>query len=139
MDPRFTEITAMLSNYFDGLYHSDAAKLARVFHPTALYACATDGTLLRLNMDEYFPIVARRPSPASRGESRHDRIISIEFAGPVTAMARVECAIAPKFFTDLLTLVYLDDRWQIISKIFHYELHPASVTDPQQSSRKENP
>ena len=139
MDPRFAEITAALSDYFDGLYHSDAAKLARVFHPTALYACATGGTLVRLKMDEYFPIVARRPSPASRGEPRYDRVISIEFAGPVTAIARVECAIAPKFFTDLLTLVYLDDRWQIMSKIFHYELRPASVTDPQQPSRKENP
>lgn len=139
MDPRFAEITAALSDYFDGLYHSDAAKLARVFHPTALYACATGGTLVRLNMDEYYPIVARRPSPASRGEPRYDRVISIEFAGPVTAIARVECAIAPKLFTDLLTLVYLDDRWQIMSKIFHYEPRPASVTDPQQPSRKENP
>lgn len=139
MDPRFAEITAVLSDYFDGLYHSDAAKLARVLHPTALYACPTGGTLVRLNMDEYFPIVARRPSPASRGEPRYDRVISIEFAGPVTAIARVECAIAPKLFTDLLTLVYLDDRWKIMSKIFHYELRPASVTDPQQPSRKENP
>lgn len=131
MDPRFAEITAVLSAYLDGLHHSDAAKLARVFHPAALYACATDGTLLHLNMDEYLPLVARRPSPASRDEPRHDRVLSIEFAGPVTAMARVECAIAPKFFTDLLTLVYLDDRWQIVAKIFHYELRPASNTDSQ--------
>lgn len=34
----------------------------------------------------------------------------------------VECAIAPKYFTDLLTLVRVDDRWQIIAKVFHYEL-----------------
>ena len=73
-------------------------------------------------MDEYFPIVDARPSPASRGEARRDRILSIEFAGPVTAFARVECAIAPKFFTDFLTLVKLDGRWQIIAKVFHYEL-----------------
>lgn len=137
MDPRFAAITAVLSEYFDGLYHGDTAKLARVFHPAALYACATDGTLLRLSMDEYFPLVARRPSPASRAEQRHDRILSIELAGPVTAMARVECAIAPKLFTDLLTFVYVDGRWQIMSKVFHYELRPASGIDPQQLTRKE--
>lgn len=75
-------------------------------------------------MDEYFPIVDQRPSPASRKEGRTDRILSIEFAGPVTALARVECSIRPKHFTDLLTLIRVDGRWQIIAKVFHYELEP---------------
>lgn len=118
----FAEVARVLAGYFDGLHHSDTAILRRVFHPAAQYVCATDGTLLQLRMDEYFPIVDRRVSPASRGEARSDRIVSIEFAGPVTAFARVECSIAPKVFTDLLTLVRLDGRWQIIAKVFHYEL-----------------
>lgn len=118
----FAEVARVLADYFDGLHHSDTAILRRVFHPAAQYVCATDGTLLQLRMDEYFPIVDRRASPASRGEARSDRIVSIEFAGPVTAFARVECSIAPKAFTDLLTLVRLDGRWQIIAKVFHYEL-----------------
>lgn len=118
----YAALTAVLRDYFDGLYTCDTAKLARVFHPAASYACATDGTLLKLGMDEYFPVVAKREPPASRNETRRDRIISIEFAGPVTALARVECAIGPKFFTDLLTFIKLDGRWQIIAKVFHYEL-----------------
>lgn len=122
METSFDAIVAVLKNYFDGLYHSDTKILRSVFHPAALYACATDGTLLTLNMAEYFPIVEKRVSPASRGDVRGDRILSIEFAGPVTALARVECSIAPKHFTDLLTLIYVDQRWQIISKVFHYKL-----------------
>lgn len=122
MDPRYAEVTETLSLYFDGLYHSDTKRLARVFHPKAQYVCATDGELLHLGMGEYFPIVDKRPSPASTGESRRDQIVSISFAGPVTAVARVHCAIGPKFFTDLLTLVHLDGRWQIVSKVFHYDL-----------------
>jgi hypothetical protein len=122
MDARTNEITAALSLYFDGLYHSDVARLARVFHPKAHYVCATDGSLVHLGMGEYFPIVEKRTSPASRHEPRRDRILSIEFAGPVTAFARVECAIGPKLFTDLLTFIFVDGRWQIISKVFHYEL-----------------
>ncbi len=118
----FEAVAAVLQDYFDGLHHSDTQRLRRVFHPRALYACATDGTLLALGMDEYVPIVDKRPSPASRGEARSDRILAIEFAGPLTALARVECAILPKRFTDLLTLVKLDGRWQIIAKVFHYEL-----------------
>lgn len=118
----YAALTAVLRDYFDGLYHCDTTKLARVFHPQATYACATDGTLLKLGMDEYFPVVEKREPPAKRNEIRRDRIVSIEFAGPVTALARVECAIGPKFFTDLLTFIKLDGRWQIIAKVFHYDL-----------------
>jgi Putative lumazine-binding len=127
MRTSFDAVVDVLKSYFDGLYNSDTQILRKVFHPAALYACATDGTLLTLNMAEYFPIVDKRISPASRGDVRADRILSIEFAGPVTAVARVECSIAPKHFTDLLTLIYVDQRWQIISKVFHYELSDAEA------------
>ena len=111
-----------LQDYFDGLYHSDTDRLRSVFHPRAVYASATDGELVYRTMDEYFPIVDARPSPASRHQPRRDRVVSIEQVGPVSAVARVECAIGPKRFDDVLSLVRLDDRWQIIAKVFHYEL-----------------
>jgi len=122
MATEFVAVTNIISIYFDGLYNSDTSMLADAFHPLAHYVCATDGTILHLNMDEYFPIVDKRPSPASRGENRNDRILSVEFAGPVTAHARVECSIDTKFFTDFLTLIFVEDKWQIISKVFHYEV-----------------
>jgi hypothetical protein len=108
MTPPFDAVSAVLQDYFEGLHHSDTNILRKVFHPSALYACATDGTLLTMRMEEYMPVV------------RTDRILSIEFVGPVTALAKVECSIQPKFFTDLLTLIYVEGRWQIISKVFHY-------------------
>lgn len=118
----FAAITEAMTLYFDGLYHSDTSRLAKVFHRNAHYVCATDGSLTHLVMNQYFPVVDARPSPASRNEARRDRIVSIEFAGPVTAFVRAECAIGPKFFTDLLTFICVDGRWQIISKVFHYDL-----------------
>ncbi|MES2613473.1 MAG: nuclear transport factor 2 family protein [Pseudomonadota bacterium] len=118
----FSGVTAALHTYFDGLHHSDTGRLAQVFHPQAIYCCATEGQLLHRSMAEYFPIVEQRPSPASLGQPRRDRVLSIEFAGPVTAFARVECAIAPRFFTDFLTLVRLGGRWQIVSKVFHFDV-----------------
>ena len=123
-DPRHADVTATMADYFDGLYGSDTSRLKRVFHPRASYVCATDGTLVCLTMDEYFAVVDRRPSPASRNERRVDRILSIEFAGPVTAFVRAECAIGPKFFTDLLSFVFLDGRWQIVAKVFHFDIRP---------------
>ncbi|HEV2502212.1 MAG TPA: nuclear transport factor 2 family protein [Mesorhizobium sp.] len=121
----YANVAEALVDYFDGLYFSDTARLGRIFHAQAIYACATEGKLLHLTMQEYFPIVDKRPSPASRDEPRADRIVSIEFAGPVTAFVRLNCAIGPKSFTDLLTLIHVDGRWQIISKVFHFDLKPS--------------
>jgi hypothetical protein len=118
----FLALSEAIALYFDGIHHSDVARLAKVFHPKAQYVCATEVPLVHRGMEEYFAIVAKRESPASRNEPRVDRIISIEFAGAVTAFARVECAIGEKFFTDMLTFVFVDNRWQIISKVFHFEV-----------------
>lgn len=118
----FGEIAAVMADYFDGLYFSDTDRLGRAFHPDAQYVCASGGTLTRLSMAEYFPIVQARPSPASRSEPRADRIISIEFAGSATAFVRAECAIGPKRFTDFLTFIRPDDEWRIIAKVFHFDL-----------------
>ena len=118
----FEQVEQALGLYFDGLHHSDTARLRQVFHPEAHYFCATTGELLHWDMAQYFPVVDKRPSPASQGHARTDRILSIAFAGPVTAFARLECSIPPKHFTDLLTLVKLQGRWQIVSKVFHYTL-----------------
>jgi Putative lumazine-binding len=122
MNTPMADIEAVLATYFEGLYRSDSGLLRSVFHPQALYATASGGALLSLRMDEYFPMVGQRPSPASRGDARADRIVSIEFVGPVTALARVQCVIRPRHFTDLLTLLWVDGRWQVISKVFHFEV-----------------
>ena len=127
MDPRLTAVAEALGRYFDGLHHSDATLLSGVFHPRAIYASASAGSLTHMTMDAYLPMVAARPSLASRGEARQDRILSIAFAGPVTALATVECAIGEKRFTDLLSFVSLDGEWRIIAKVFHVDI---AATEP---------
>jgi len=124
------DISAVLATYLDGLYESDTTRLRRAFHPQARYVCATGEVLVNLSMDEYFPIVDGRPSPASRNEPRRDAIRAIERAGPNTAFARVNCAIGPKYFTDFLTLIRTDGRWQIIAKVFHYEIERVQDRTP---------
>lgn len=113
-----------LQDYFDALYRCDMALLEAVFHSDAIYVCATEEPLVQLTMDEYFPIVEARDSPSTRGEKRRDTIEAISFAGPRTAFARVRCAIENRYFTDFLTLIEQDGRWQIISKVFHFDLLP---------------
>jgi Putative lumazine-binding len=131
----FVAIHALLEHYFDGLYHSDTRRLARVFHPKALYATAVGEAPIVWRMDEYFAVVEARPAPAASSQPRTDRVLSIELVGPVTALAMVECSIGPEHFTDVLTLIHVDKRWQIISKVFHYDVRrsqgrPTSVSTP---------
>lgn len=118
---RYDDVAAVLQAYFDGLHHSDTQRLRRVFHPQAVYATASGGKPLVLRMEEYFPIVDARPSPASKGEDRTDEILSITFTGPVTAQATLRCSIRPKSFVDLLTLIHVDGEWRVIAKVFHWE------------------
>lgn len=114
----FAAVTGVLETYFDGLYHADIERLGAVFHPKAIYATADETPLLYRTMDEYFPVVAKRVSPASRDEIRRDVIESVEFAGENTAFARVRCSIGTKDFIDFLTLVRTDGAWRIMAKIF---------------------
>ena len=122
MSAQTAEINRAMTLYFDGLYHSDVARLEQVFHPKAIYACVTDGTLLYKTMAEYFEIVRNREAPASRNEKRRDEIVSIDIAGENTAFVKAHCAIGPKYFTDFLTFIRTGADWQIISKVFHFDL-----------------
>ena len=119
----FAAVTGVLETYFDGLYHADIERLGTVFHPKAIYATADETPLLYRTMDEYFPVVKKRVSPASRDEPRCDKIESIEFAGENTAFARVRCCIGTKYFIDFLTLVRTDGAWRIMAKIFQITEH----------------
>ncbi|MGE8604821.1 nuclear transport factor 2 family protein [Bordetella trematum] len=123
----FSDICDVLQHYFDGLYHGDLTRLAQVFHPQAVYATAVPQEPLILHMEAYFEIVKNRCSPAFKNEARIDEVLSIERVGPVTALAKVRCAIADKRFVDLLSLIRAGGRWQIMAKVFHYELEGGTV------------
>lgn len=119
----YQEIATALEDYFDGLYHGDTAKMRKIFMPQAHLFCAVDTPMLDWSLDKYMEVMAGRESPASQGKPRHDRILSIDVVGPQTAIAKVECAIPPRYFTDLLTMVKVDGAWRIINKTFHYVVH----------------
>jgi hypothetical protein len=104
--------------YLDGLYEGDTAKLASAFHEVShLYSLGPDG-VADLPRAEWLKMVSSRPSPKSRALERTDRIVSIDFSGPETAFAKVECAIPPRYFTDYLTLLKFKDGWRVVSKTF---------------------
>jgi hypothetical protein len=114
------EIEKVLQVYFDGLYEGDTGKLGQAFHPSShLYSVAADGKAADFARADWFKMVESRKSAKASGSERRDRIVSIDISGPGTAIAKVECQIPPRYFTDYLTLLKADGRWQVISKSFH--------------------
>jgi hypothetical protein len=121
MDDR-KAIEAVVRTYLDGLYEGDADKLASAFHPTSALTQFWEGELKIVPRDTWLDAVRNRPSPKAQGLARSDEIISIEQHGPEMAVATLRCAIPPRYFTDVLSLLKIDGRWQVAQKVFRTEL-----------------
>ena len=116
-------IEGVIKSYLDGLYESDAAKIASAFHPTsALTSVGDGGELVITPRDSWLDKVRTRPSPKQQGLARHDKVLSIDLVGPTMAYVKLNCAIPPRFFTDQLSLLKIDGRWQIAQKVFMTEV-----------------
>jgi hypothetical protein len=120
-DADLSAVEAAVKTYLDGLYEGDADKLASVFHPTSALAQSLDGKIAVTPRDQWLAAVRTRPSPRSQGLTRHDHVLAIDIVGPTMAFAKVKCAIPPRFFTDQLSLLKIDGRWQIAQKVFQTE------------------
>lgn len=116
-----SEIDQVIATYLDGLYEGDADMLARAFHPTSALASANAGQITVIPRDQWLEIVRKRPSPRSSGLARHDEVLSVDIVGPTLAFVKLKCAIPPRFFTDLLSLLKIDGRWQVAQKVFMTE------------------
>ncbi len=115
---RQKEIETIIQKYFDGSYELDKQKARDAFHPAAhLYLVDESGAMNALTVDDFVKIFDTLPSPQSVGQKREDKIISIDFTGENTAVARVQLRIAQTRFTDILGFVYTDGGWCIVSKI----------------------
>ena len=123
MEKNYDDIANVLWTYMDGLYEGDLNKLRLVFHPVCHLFSNSEGEFLDWSREKWFEVVEDRDSPKSLGLPRFDRIISIDMSDNITACAKLSCAVPPKFFTDYLTLLKLEERWQIVSKVFRYEVH----------------
>jgi len=121
-DDDLAAIEAAVWTYLDGLHEGDAGKLAAVFHPTSALTQFEDGELKVTPRETWLAAVRGRPSPKERGLARHDRVLAIDLVGPTLAHVKVQCAMPPRFFVDLLSFLKIDGRWQVAQKVFMTEV-----------------
>lgn len=121
-DPVRENVLAAAQSYLDAMYFGNVEGFRSVFHPQAQLYSTTEGKLVNLNVETYLDMVANRPSPEKKGDRRQEEIVSISIASPTTAHVRVKDVYLPKRFIDDLTFVLLDGKWQIVSKVWHFEI-----------------
>jgi hypothetical protein len=115
------EVEATLKAYFDGMYECDIEKLSESFHPQSHLYNVVDGKLIDKPLEVWLDIVRKRVPAASVGHLRTDRVLTIDFNGPVIAFAKVAGSRPGINFVDCLTLIKTGHKWQIIAKAFHME------------------
>jgi hypothetical protein len=113
------KIKELLQIYFDVGYDGDGEGMRRVFHDAAhLYLRGEDGELVDWDLDTFVGIVSSNPPGASEnGYPRYDEVISIDFTGEHTAVARVKVRVQDTLYTDILSFLRLGDKWGIIAKV----------------------
>jgi hypothetical protein len=118
----YAENVAALQPYFDGLYDGDVAQMERIFHPSCRLSAAPDGAVSHLDLAAYYASVKARPSPRSLNQPRYDAILAILASGEGAATAVLRTARAPRLYTDFLSLLRIDDRWQIVAKTYSWTM-----------------
>src|SRR5215472_14728608 len=89
--------------YFDLMHDSDLTRFDRVFAPTAQLHGFRDGRLTMWSAAQFKEVMASRPSPQALKAPREEAILSLDFAAPDQAVAKVRVRIGATVFLDCLT------------------------------------
>ena len=110
-----------INTYFDALYYCDVSLLDKVFHTASSLFDVDEGKLLVDPIASFRQDVKSRPSPASRNQKRRQEILMIDYLSPNCAMVKIRIKAHENTFVDHLSFVKDQERWVIVSKVWHLE------------------
>ena len=114
------KIKEVLQAYFDASYEGNREKMGTVFHDVAhIYGHGEGGALGDMDKAAFLKIIGTgAPNEPKPDYPRQDEILSIDFTGENTAVARVKIRVGSIMFTDILSFMRLDGKWTVISKVY---------------------
>jgi hypothetical protein len=115
-------VDQVIQLYFDGLYEGNADKLGEAFHPSADLRWLEKGELQVLTVPDWLDRVRKRPSAKAEGKPREDFVVTMDRSDDTTAFIKVRCQLPPRYFTDYLVALKLNDGWRIVSKTYRYDM-----------------
>jgi hypothetical protein len=111
------EIEGLITNYFEGIFYGDVAKLASCFHENVfIYGDVKEVDYLK-SVEEYIEGVKNRKSPNELNETFKMNIIGVDIQGKI-AMAKLHVPMLGYNYYDYLSLVKINNDWKIVNKLF---------------------
>jgi hypothetical protein len=108
-------VRAVVETYLRGLRFNDVESLKKAFWPDAkLYFVKSDGTLGQLSQTDWYAGFAQSAGKETKADFK---IASLEVTNDAASVKVVETYPASRF-TDYLSLVRFDGKWQIVNKIY---------------------
>jgi hypothetical protein len=112
------DLRTLAQTYLDAAYDMDADKFASLFHPSSsVTRLAPDDTLSVTPIAIWLEAVRKLTAPKEKGEEREDQILSIEIEDGRLATVKLKLVVAPNRFTDVLSCVRVNGKWQIGQKV----------------------
>lgn len=112
-------VRAALQHYLDGHKTGSPDEFRQAFHPRANLYWIREGQFSERTSAEYIA-GAKGGGPAPDEAQRERRIEMVDVTG-TAAVARIVLDYPKVKFTDYMTLLKVDGRWQIVAKAFHVE------------------
>ena len=112
------EIKQFIQDYFDVMHFQDMDLFDRVFHKECVLYSAQTGELNIRPYSVYREAVANRQSPAELGNARDDRVLMFDQVSPTLALVKPQLQMFGGVMQDYLNLIFLDEQWWIISKLW---------------------
>lgn len=113
-------LATIAQTYFDAAYEMDADKFASIFHLASSVSSVTrvgdDINVSVTPTKTWLATVRTMKAPKQLGLARHDEILSIDVAREI-AFLKLRLQIPPRYFTDILSCVRVDQAWKIVQKV----------------------
>lgn len=116
--PELEAIARVVGYYAEGLRHGSVETLQKAFHPQAIMSGYFNDDLMLMPMEGFHELVRSVPAPASTGEPFRHEIKAVQVTGATATVEIAEYSFLGHDFRTCFHLIKVDDRWQIISKLF---------------------
>ena len=121
MNKEKKKIEHTIQTYYDSMYFSDGSLVRKIFHQDAKITGYLNKKLLRQSVEDFASFVEnQKPSPKEKEDKIILEILSLDI-GKTTAVAKVRDNYIGMIFIDTLSLIKVENNWQIYNKLFEVD------------------
>tara|TARA_B100001559_G_scaffold284887_1_gene260475 strand:- start:171 stop:545 length:375 start_codon:yes stop_codon:yes gene_type:complete len=121
MNKEKKKIEHTIQTYYDSMYFSDGSLVRKIFHQDAKITGYLNNKLLRQSVEDFASFVEhQKPSPKEKEDKIILEILSLDI-GKTTAVAKVRDNYIGMIFIATLSLIKIENNWQIYNKLFEVD------------------